>query len=134
LAGRRADVETGQISDDPQDVAPLAAVARDRPGGVTRWADQRGPISLAGFGYRVGPSFAAELVEAVVTGRLVHIFHRQVLVATHVQRRPAHSDTETTTVRSASSPPPRRRRVGGSHGRRPRVDQLRRGQESGREV
>jgi transposase InsO family protein len=86
LAARRVDGETGEICDHPED--PPAA-ARARPAGVTRWADQRGHISLAGFSYRVGPSFAGELVEAVVTGGLVQIFHRQVLVATHVQRQPA---------------------------------------------
>jgi transposase InsO family protein len=85
LAARRVDADTGEIFDHPED--PPAA-GRARPAGVTRWADQRGQISLAGFRYRVGPTFAGELVEAVVTGGLVQIFHHQVLVATHVQRRP----------------------------------------------
>jgi hypothetical protein len=89
LGGRRVDVETGEIGDELEDAAP-APIAR--PAGVTRWADQRGHISLAGFRYRVGATFAGELVEAVVTGGLVQIFHRQVLVATHVQRRPPQSD------------------------------------------
>jgi transposase InsO family protein len=89
MAGRSVDVETGEIYDELDDAAS-APVAR--PAGVTRWADQRGHISLAGFRYRVGPSFAGELVEAVVTGGLVQIFHQQVLVATHVQRRPAQND------------------------------------------
>jgi transposase InsO family protein len=85
LAGRRVDAETGEIFAEEPDDRPAAN--RQRPAGVTRWTDQRGHISLAGFRYRVGPSFAGELVEAVVTGGLVQIFHRQVLVATHVQRR-----------------------------------------------
>jgi transposase InsO family protein len=89
LSGRRVDPDTGEIHDQIGNAAP-ALVAR--PAGVTRWADQRGHISLAGFRYRVGPSFAGELVEAVVTGGLVQIFHQQVLVATHVQRRPAPAD------------------------------------------
>jgi hypothetical protein len=86
LAGRRVDAETGEIFDHLED-PPVAG--RPRPAGVTRWADQRGHISLAGFRYRVGATFAGELVEAVVTGGLVQIFHQQVLVATHVRRRPA---------------------------------------------
>jgi transposase InsO family protein len=89
MAGRSVDVETGEIYDELDDAASAPVV---RPAGVTRWADQRGHISLAGFRYRVGPSFAGELVEAVVTGGLVQIFHQQVLVATHVQRRPAQND------------------------------------------
>jgi hypothetical protein len=48
--------------------------------------DQRGLISLAGFTYRAGPTFAGEHVEVVVTGGLVEILHNGVLVATHVQR------------------------------------------------
>jgi hypothetical protein len=84
LAGRPVDLETGEIVVAPEVPWPPA---KQRPAGVTRWADQRGHISLAGFRYRVGPSFAGELVEAVVTGGLVQIFHQQVLVATHVQRR-----------------------------------------------
>jgi transposase InsO family protein len=86
LGGRRVDPDTGEIHDQLENTPP-APVAR--PAGVTRWADQRGHISLAGFRYRVGASFAGELVEAVVTGGLVQIFHQQVLVATHVQRRPS---------------------------------------------
>jgi transposase InsO family protein len=57
-----------------------------RPAGVSRWVDQAGMISLAGFSYRVGPTFAGEHVEVVVTGGLVEILHAGVLVATHVQR------------------------------------------------
>jgi len=73
LAGRRVDVDTGEIHDVAEDDAQLRVptVPVVRPAGVTRWADQRGHISLAGFRYRVGPSFAGELVEAVVTGGLV---------------------------------------------------------------
>ena len=61
--------------------------------GVTRWVDRRGCIRLARFEYRVGPVFAGQLVEAVVDGGLVQIYHHGVLVATHVQRlRPADTD------------------------------------------
>ena len=55
--------------------------------GVQRWVDQHGLISLAGFRYRVPIVLAGEPVEAVVAEHLVRIFHRDVLVAEHVQRR-----------------------------------------------
>lgn len=75
------DTETGEIRGRP----PLA-VAGPRPGGVTRWVDKAGRIHVARHAYKVGMTFAGELVEVVVAGGLVEIFHRQVLVATHVQR------------------------------------------------
>jgi transposase InsO family protein len=65
---------------------PPRAASRARPAGVSRWVDQRGQISLAGFAYAVGASFAGEHVEVVVTRGLVEILHNAVLVATHVQR------------------------------------------------
>ena len=55
--------------------------------GVQRWVDQHGLISLAGFRYRVPIVLAGEPVEAVAADHLVRIFHREVLVAEHVQRR-----------------------------------------------
>jgi transposase InsO family protein len=58
-----------------------------RPAGVTRWVDQRGTVSLAGFRYRAGPVFAGECVEVVCHGGLVEILHGGVLVATHAERR-----------------------------------------------
>jgi hypothetical protein len=58
-----------------------------RPAGVQRWVDQRGVIRLAGFSYRVPIVLAGEPVEAVVADNLVEVYHRDVLVASHVQRR-----------------------------------------------
>ena len=55
--------------------------------GVQRWVDQHGLISLGGFRYRVPIVLAGEPVEAVAAEHLVRIFHREVLVAEHVQRR-----------------------------------------------
>jgi len=55
--------------------------------GVQRWVDQHGLISLGGFRYRVPIVLAGEPVEAVAADHLVRIFHREVLVAEHVQRR-----------------------------------------------
>jgi hypothetical protein len=82
---------------DPQVVNPIAAVtahqqtATKRPdlryAGVQRWVDQRGLIRLAGFGYRVPIVLAGEPVQAVVADNLVQIYHHDVLVASHVQRR-----------------------------------------------
>lgn len=81
---------------DPQVVDPIAAVTAHRQtpihradlrhAGVQRWVDQRGRIRLAGFGYRVPIVLAGEPVEAVVAENLVQIYHRDVLVASHVQR------------------------------------------------
>jgi transposase InsO family protein len=57
-----------------------------RPPGVSRWVNASGKISLAGFSYHVGASYAGEPVEAVVAGGLVDILHAGVVVATHAQR------------------------------------------------
>ena len=52
-----------------------------------------GRISLAGFDYVVGATFAGEPVEVVVRNGLVEIFHAGVLVATHAQRlKPDQAD------------------------------------------
>jgi transposase InsO family protein len=64
---------------------PAAAPAR-RPAGVSRWVNARGKISLAGFSYNVGATYAGEPVEVVVSGGLVDILHAGVVVATHAQR------------------------------------------------
>ncbi len=83
---------------DLEVVEPLAAVATNgqrcpgqradlRSAGVQRWVDQRGLIRSAGFRYRVPIVLAGEPVEAVVADNLVQIYHRDVLVASHVQRR-----------------------------------------------
>ncbi len=64
-------------------VAPAGQASRARPPGVSRWVDQAGRIRLAGFGYRVGATFAGEQVEAVCAQGLVEIWHRGVLVASH---------------------------------------------------
>ena len=64
-----------------------------RPAGVSRWVNSRGRISLAGFEYAVGATFAGEPVEVVATSGLVDIFHAGVLVATHAQRlKPDQAD------------------------------------------
>ena len=78
------------IADDAAAEAEPAAVASPpaagRPPGVSRWVNARGTISLAGFSYAVGASYAGEPVEVVVAGGLVDILHAGVVVATHAQR------------------------------------------------
>jgi transposase InsO family protein len=80
------DAQTGEILAGP---VPLVG---PRPGGVTRWVDRNGRIGIAKHHYKVGATFAGELVEVVVAGGLVEIFHRQMLIATHVQRGQAALD------------------------------------------
>jgi len=85
-------VEPGAVSAAP----PAAAVEPSRRvlrlPGVQRWVDRHGLISLGGFKYRVPIVLAGEPVEAVAADHLVRIFHREVLVAEHVQRRKPEQD------------------------------------------
>jgi len=76
-----------------------------RPPGVSRWVDQRGSITLGGFRYRVGPTFAGEPVEVVVQRGLVEILHAGVLVATHAERR-RDGPVSTRPPQSGRSRPP----------------------------
>jgi transposase InsO family protein len=75
-----------EVAGSSDDLARPTASTKTRPAGVARWVDQRGLISLAGFHYRAGPTFAGEHVEVVVAGGLVEIWHHGVLIASHVQR------------------------------------------------
>jgi hypothetical protein len=79
-----------------------------RPGGVSRWVNGRGRISLGGFDYPVGATFCGEPVEVVVTGGLVEVLHAGVLVATHVQR--VKADQKDRVARTARIPQQRRAR------------------------
>jgi hypothetical protein len=75
--------------------APVAAsgAAASRPPGASRWVNAHGKVSLAGFSYAVGASYAGEPVEVVVAGGLVDIVHAGVVIATHAQRfRPDQAD------------------------------------------
>jgi transposase InsO family protein len=97
---------SGAAESDP----PIAAESgHSRAPGVSRWVDQAGNVSVAGFRYSVGRVFAGEPVEVVALGGLVEILHAGVLVATRVQRR--HPDLE----RAEPDPPTQRR------ARRPRT-------------
>jgi transposase InsO family protein len=77
--------------------------------GVQRWVDQHGMISLGGFRYRVPIVLAGEPVEAVAADHLVRIFHREVLVAEHVQRRKpdTHDQQQELRLRQGSRRPRR---------------------------
>jgi transposase InsO family protein len=74
------------VEDGTEQGARTARSSARRPPGVSRWVDQRGLIRLAGFSYRVGPSFAGEHVEVVVADGVVEILHHGALVASHAQR------------------------------------------------
>jgi transposase InsO family protein len=87
---------------------PVSGKPAPRPGGVSRWVNGRGRISLGGFDYPVGATFAGEPVEVVVTGGLVEILHAGVLVATHVQR--VKDDQKDRVARTARIPQQRRAR------------------------
>ena len=88
------------VATDVDAAAPVPAPRRssERSPGVTRWVDQQGGISLAGFRYRIGPVFAGEPVEVVCEAGLVQVLHRGVLVATHAQRQRDRKPTPTTAA------------------------------------
>lgn len=108
LARERVEL-TVAVDDERGD--PAATSPTVRPAGVSRWVDQRGKISLAGFSYRVGATFAGEPVEVVCERGLVEILHAGVLVATHVQRlrrddpRPAGRAPKAGRARTATNGP-----------------------------
>jgi hypothetical protein len=94
LADRTLDAAEIEIED--HEVVQTASL--ERPPGVNRWVDQRGKISLGGFGYHAGPVFSGEAVEVVVRQGLVEIVHQGVLVATHAERRRDSGVTKASQV------------------------------------
>jgi transposase InsO family protein len=84
LAGRSVIPDDSAAQGAPAPAGP--ATAAKRPAGVSRWVNAHGKISLAGFSYNVGATYAGEPVEAVVSRGLVDILHAGVVVATHAQR------------------------------------------------
>ncbi len=84
LANRSLAADTAAAAEPPPP-APAPA-AGNRPAGVSRWVNAHGKISLAGFSYYAGATYAGEPVEVVVAGGLVDILHAGVVVATHAQR------------------------------------------------
>jgi hypothetical protein len=85
LADRALAADDTAATEPPPARAPAAAAGK-RPAGVSRWVNAAGKISLAGFTYAVGATYAGEPVEVVVAGGLVDIVHAGVVVATHAQR------------------------------------------------
>ena len=64
----------------------------------------RGKISLAGFSYNVGATYAGQPVEVMAADGLVDILHADVVVATHAQRM-----CDDQADRLPRTPPARRR-------------------------
>ena len=93
LAGRnRAAAGPGPV---PAPATPPAGT--QRPAGVSRWVNAHGKISLGGFSYAAGASYAGEPVEAVVAGGLVDIVHARIAWAsTQVPPRRAHIELRPT--------------------------------------
>lgn len=91
---RFALAERGPVVVDEPVAGPVPRTPQPRrPAGVSRWVNASGRISLAGFDYVVGATFAGEPVEVVVSNGLVEILHAGVLVATHAQRlKPDQTD------------------------------------------
>jgi transposase InsO family protein len=110
---QRAIAAAPDTAVDEQSAVPVARQRTDRPrpAGVSRWVNARGRISLAGFAYPVGATFAGEPVEVVVDAGLVQILHAGVLVATHAQRaRPDQAEGASRASRPRRVPVQRRAR------------------------
>lgn len=116
--GMRPPIERFQLAAGPgvETVVEPSAVLVQRPvvepapqiyrlPGVQRWVDLHGLISLGGFRYRVPIVLAGEPVEAVAADHLVRIFHREVLVAEHVQRRKPDTGEQHGALRQGSRRP-----------------------------
>ena len=85
LADRSIAPDDSAVAPQSPTAAPQPAAGR-RPPGVSRWVNAHGKISLAGFSYYAGATYAGEPVEVVAAGGLVDILHAGVVVATHAQR------------------------------------------------
>ena len=93
FADRSIIPDDSAVTPVPAPVVAASRAAASRPPGVSRWVNARGAISLAGFSYAVGASYAGEPVEVVAAGGLVDIVHAGVVIATHAQRfRPDQAD------------------------------------------
>jgi transposase InsO family protein len=86
LADRSIIPDDSAVAPVPAPAAAAPGAAARRPPGVSRWVNAHGKITLAGFSYAVGASYAGEPVEVVVAGGLVDILHAGVVVATCAQR------------------------------------------------
>jgi len=73
---------------------------------TTRVVGRNGKISFAGYAYKIGVWLAGETVQVSVDDGIVSVVHREVLVATHVQRH--RPDRQAAAL--ARAPKQRRRR------------------------
>jgi len=85
LADRSITPDDSAAAPPAPPATPRPAAGR-RPPGLSRWVNAHGKISLAGFSYHAGATYAGEPVEVVVADGLVDILHAGVMVATHAQR------------------------------------------------
>ena len=85
---------------EPEEQKAPEALLRGPEKRVTRRVGGSGGISLCTFPYHVGAWLAGETVDVVTDDRLVQIFHRGVLVATHARRHPL----EVTPVSAGNKP------------------------------
>ncbi len=86
LADRSVTPDDSAVAPVPVPVTAPPGPAAQRPPGLSRWVNAHGKISLAGFSYHVGATYAGEPVEVVASGGLVDIVHAGVVVATCAQR------------------------------------------------
>src|SRR3546814_854125 len=73
---------------------------------ATRRVSERGTVSFAKVAYKAGVWLAGETIELVCDGRLVHLHHRGVLIATHARRHKV-ADQAKATARGQKRPPRR---------------------------
>jgi transposase InsO family protein len=92
------DPDGGRVAAVPASVLPPAR----------RVVNASGTISLARHSYPVGVWLAGEAVEVVVGDHLVEVFHRGVLIVSHVARHKPHTKI---TKRKPLNPNPTRARV-----------------------
>ena len=69
LAGRSVAAGTAAAAEPPPEPAPGRRDGK-RPAGVSRWVNAAGKISLGGFSYHAGATYAGEPVEVIVSGGL----------------------------------------------------------------
>jgi transposase InsO family protein len=86
LADRSVIAGDSALVSAPAPATAARRAAASRPPGVSRWVNAHGKISLAGFTYHAGASYAGEPVEVVAAEGLVEILHAGVVIATHAQR------------------------------------------------
>jgi transposase InsO family protein len=89
------------IIPDPEEENVRERPPRGPEARVTRRVGGGGGISLCTFPYHVGAWLAGETVDVVSDDRLVEVFHRGVLVATHARRHPL----EVTPAIGGKKPP-----------------------------